>query len=182
MSLSLSSILNKATNKWTLTNSSGSTLVEFTSFLSMDLRNEGQVVNSGVEQGSFASYNKVTSPLELDVQLGFSGTDSELQTVLDTLTKLQEGTDLVNVVTPNAEYEDLSLEAFSYSRKRENGLGVLFVDLSFVEIKEVSTSYTSTTLSTKTNRGKVQTSTVSSTTSSSSATTTEKSVASMLLG
>ena len=86
-------------------------------FLSADIRNESKVVSAPVEEGSFATYNKVATPLEVNVTLGIQGDDSTLQDALDTLTTLQAGTQLVSLVTPNAEYPDLNLEGFNYSRK-----------------------------------------------------------------
>ena len=60
-------------------------------------------------------------------------------------------------MTPNAEYPDLNLEGFNYSRKRENGLGVLFVELSLLEVRQVRAQYTNAKLAPRRERGKVQT-------------------------
>ncbi len=153
----LDSWFNKSGNRWLLADENGLPVVAFTSFLSADIRNESKVVSAPVEEGSFATYNKVATPLEVNVTLGIQGDDSTLQDALDTLTTLQAGTQLVSLVTPNAEYPDLNLEGFNYSRKRENGLGVLFVELSLVEVKQVAAQYTNAELSPRRERGKVQT-------------------------
>ena len=153
----LESWLNKSSNRWLLADENGLPVVAFTSFLSADIRNEGKVVSAPVEEGSFASYNKVATPLEADVTLGIQGDDATLQNALDTLTTLQAGTQLVSLVTPNAEYANLNLESFNYSRKRENGLGALFVELSLVEIRQVQAQYADARLAPRRERGKVQT-------------------------
>ena len=51
----------------------------------------------------------------------------------------------------------MNLEGFNYSRKRENGLGVLFVELSMLEVKQVRAQYTNAELAPRRERGKVQT-------------------------
>lgn len=152
----MSALPQRSTGRWTLTNASGEAVVAFTSFLSLDLRNESRVVSGPVEEGSFATYNKVETPLEVDVSLGIQGDDATLQSALDSLNALQAGTGLVNLVTPNAEYQDLNLESFNYRRRREDGLGVLWVDLSLVGVKQVKAAYTNVRLAQRRQRGKVQ--------------------------
>ncbi len=153
----LDSWLNTSSNRWLLADENGLPVVSFTSFLSADIRNEGQVVSAPVEEGSFATYNKVATPLEARVTLGIQGNDSALQDALDTLTTLQAGTRLISLVTPSAEYPNLNLEGFNYSLKRENGLGALFVELSLAEVKQVRARYANAKLAPRRERGKVRT-------------------------
>ena len=150
------SFFNKNSNRWLLTDEDGNPVISFTSFISAEIRCEGQAVSAPVEEGSFASYNKVNTPSEFAVSLGIQGDDAALQAALDTLTTLQAGTQLVNLVTPNAEYTSLNLEGFNYRRRREDGLGVLFVDLSLIEIKQVEARYTNVKLAPRKQRGRVQ--------------------------
>lgn len=148
--------LNKASNRWAIVSEDGQQVIVFTSFISFELRSDGRVVSAPVEEGSFASYNKLGSPLEINVTLGFAGTDTELQDALDTLATLQAGTQLIGLVTPNAEYQSLNLEGYNYTRKRENGLGALFVELMLTEVRQVRTQYTNSRLAPRQERGKVQ--------------------------
>lgn len=139
----MSQLPQRNQGRWTLIDGDGNAAVEFTSFLSLDLRAASKVVTGPVEEGSFVSYNKVEAPLEIDVSLGIQGTDAELQAALDRLDDLQATTELINLVTPDSEYQFLNLEEHSYRRKREEGLGVLWVDLSFVEVRQVTPQYAS---------------------------------------
>ena len=52
--------------------------------------------------------------------------------------------------------QDLNLESFSYRRRREDGLGVLWVDLSLVGVKQFKAAYTNVRLAQRRYRGKVQ--------------------------
>lgn len=141
---------------WTINNASGERVVEFTSFISMDFRDEYTVVTGPVEEGSFASYNKVASPLEIDCSLGIEGDDNTLNTALDALNLLAASTDIVSLVTPETEYYNLNLKSVSYRRRREDGLGVLWLDLKLIEVRQVEAQYTNVKLAEKKNRGKVQ--------------------------
>lgn len=136
---------------------SGQNIVTFTSFIDSEIKDESKVVSGPVEEGSFASYNKVETPLEIKVTLGIQGTDSELQDAINSLQQYASSTDLVNLITPTAEYENLNLERFDYQLKREIGRGALYVSLSLVEIKQVTTEYTNVKVAPQKDRGKVQT-------------------------
>lgn len=153
----LNGLLGRLSERWALVDTkSGNDLVRFTSFLSCDVRNESTVVSSQVEEGSFASYNKVDSPLEVNVRLGIQGNDGELKDALDTLDSLRKSTKLVNLVMPSAEYRDLNLEMFNYTIKTELGRGVLFVDLSLKEIRQVKAEYSNEKIPEKKTAGKTQ--------------------------
>lgn len=147
--------LNKTAN-WSLNNKSGEPVVKFTSFLSMDLRDNYQVVEGPVEEGGFASYNKVASPLEIDVSLGIEGDDATLDEALEALNQLAASTEILSVVTPESEYQNMNLESVSYRRRREDGLGVLWLDLKLIEVRQVKAQYTSVKVAEQKKSGKVQ--------------------------
>ena len=140
-------------NIWIITDSDSQIILEFASFLSADVHCESNVVSAPVEEGGFATYNKVTQPISVNVSLAFQGAEEDIQDAVFMLGVLREETILVNLVTPDAEYESLTLKSYNYSRKRENGIGVLFVDLSFVEVKQVEMQYTNAKLSPQKKRG-----------------------------
>lgn len=116
-------------------------LVNFSGVMSIEYRREGEVVSVPIEQGSFSSYNKVKAPDSIKAQLAIMGTDDELQREIDMLQALQQGTKLVNFVTPVQEYRNLSLESFNFMQTAQNGLGILYVDIELVEVKTVEPQY-----------------------------------------
>lgn len=115
---------------------------DFDALIQFEVRAEGMVVSAPVEQGSFASYNKVDSPNYIEVQLAKQGTDDVLQASLKTLDELQTTASKVNFVTPVAEYENYTLESYDFSMSQRDGLGVLYIRLHLVEIREVAPQYT----------------------------------------
>lgn len=123
---------------------SSSIAVEFSRVMDLEMTAEGKVVSTPIEQGSFASYNKVASPTGIRATLAVEGTLSDLQSVVDRLFELKDGTELVNFVTPVREYQKYTLEKFSYQQAAEKGVNVLYVEINLSEIKEVEPQYTDT--------------------------------------
>lgn len=122
----------------------GLSAFDFDTLIQFEVRAEGYVVSAPIEQGSFASYNKVDSPNYIEVQLAKQGTDDVLQAALKTLDELQTTASKVNFVTPVAEYANYSLESYDFSMTQREGLGVLYVRLHLIEIREVSAQYSDT--------------------------------------
>ena len=108
----------------------------------MAVRCGGTVVDSPIERGSFFSYNKTTEPLEITATLSFEGSDTLLQSVLSNLKTLKESVTLFSIITPTYEYENMTFQNYDYSFTREQGLGVLYINAVFKEIKEVTVAYT----------------------------------------
>ena len=116
----------------------------------LQIRCGGTVVSSAIEAGSFVSYNKTNEPMEINATLAFSGSDSFLQSVLDSLNMLKTSVTTFSIQTPLYEYENFTLQNYDYSMRREDGRGVLYVNALFLEIREVQVLYTDTETITET--------------------------------
>ena len=130
--------------EWLLADENGNSLVEFQSFISCEVSDEGEVLKMPTENGGFAAYNKVADSLRIRAQLALQGTDADIQQQLTILKALKEGTQTFSLVTPTIEYRNMTLEGMNYSRKREDGLKVCYVELMMVEVREVEAQYTDT--------------------------------------
>ena len=114
------------------------------SMFNMQVRCGGTVVSSPIEAGSFISYNKTNEPMEINAVLAFMGSDSYLQSVLDSLKSLKLSVTTFSIETPEYEYESMTLENYDYARTREDGHGVLYINAVFREIGEVQLAYVDT--------------------------------------
>lgn len=101
----------------------------------------GAVVSSPIEQGSFFSYNKTTEPMQINATLSFTGTDTFLQSVLYNLDTLKNSVTIFSIITPMQEFESMTLESYDFRLNARNGLGVLYVDATFIEIREIVIRY-----------------------------------------
>jgi hypothetical protein len=126
-----------------LTSSEDSSIaVGFSHIMELEMKAEGKVIATPIEQGSFASYNKVAEPTEIRALLAVEGSNADLQSVVERMFELKESTTLVNFVTPIREYQKYTLGNFSYQQAAEKGTNVLYVEFNLFEIKEVEPQYT----------------------------------------
>lgn len=103
---------------------------------------EMKISDFPLENGGFASYNKVEMPSNPSVTLTFAGSESSRKTFLDAIDKACKSTDLYSVVTPEVTYINHAIERYSYQRRSERGCTLLIVEIILKEIRQVSSQYT----------------------------------------
>ena len=130
-----------AITEWALVNDDGEPILDYTSMISVEIKQEGRVSSEPIEEGGFASYNKVEFPLDARVQVGMQGEPDELQDFLDKLVELKKEAETFSLVTAEQEHKNLTLESYDYARKREDGINTIFAELRIVEIREVSPQF-----------------------------------------
>ena len=130
-------IFSATDNSPFFTPSEGGTLSTY----SFDYSRQTTVSTFPVEMGSFVSYDKVWSPANPVVTLAFSGSESDKARLLDALETACLGTALWDVATPNAEYDNHTIERYTYRRMATKGATMLLIDVSLKEIKQVTISY-----------------------------------------
>lgn len=129
---------------WQILDSTGLSILNFTSMIEVDVKDQGSVVTVPIERGSFASYNKTDSPREIRCTLSITGSKLIIDNALNTLRALKQTTDLIALDANNAYYDSLTLESFSYTRSAERG--ILIVELVLIEVIEVNTLTTTENL------------------------------------
>lgn len=108
------------------------------SFNSMEFTKEFRVSNFPVEDGGFASYNKVGLPGEAVVTLCMGGSEADRKSFLDSIDGACGSTNLYDIKTPTATYINYSINRYSYSRRSESGAQLLIVTLEISEVKFVT--------------------------------------------
>jgi hypothetical protein len=140
-----------------------------------DFTSPSQVSDFVVEDGSFASYNKVILPNRSIVTLIVDGTVTQRSSFLAALDIAKNSTDLYSVATPEVTYTDCNITDYKYRRAPDRGANIIIVAISLIAINSVSASFSSSPIGTpadpsataQTNSGKVQTTTPSSSTQQS---------------
>jgi hypothetical protein len=123
---------------------------------------DSKVSDFPVEQGGFASYNKVQMPSTAEVVMSFSGNDSERAAFLASIDAAQKSTNLFSVVTPDARYINHVIERYSYERTQNEGAYHIIVKINLKEVRQVTSSFAlienpkSPNASPQQNGGKVQ--------------------------
>lgn len=112
-------------------------------------KNEWQVSDYPVEQGGFASYNKVNNPFEVQLRLTKGGSLNDRKEFLKQIDAVAGDTRLYRIVTPEKVYPSVNITRVDNRRVEQNGAYFLSqVDIYFREIRFVAAEYTSTAANT----------------------------------
>lgn len=124
-------------SKWLIQDSTGRALLEPDSVIGFDYRGESKISTFPVENGGFASYNKITSPFDVRIAMTCSGHGPmKRDAFLAKLTELKDALTLLTITTPDAVYKSLNLVQFDYRRTSRSGVSLLSVDAGFTEVRE----------------------------------------------
>lgn len=146
-------VLGILPEEWSIIDESGEKAFSFDSFQSADVKQESKVTHSPVEGGSFATYNIVQTPTELSCMIAKHGFVPDLIRFVDALQTYLQSTDLLTVVTPEKEYENMKLTKFNFNRSADNGTDIIYAELSFIEVREVTSQFTNVRVAAKKQRG-----------------------------
>lgn len=94
------------------------------------------VADYPVERGGFESYDKVNNPARVRIQFVSGGSEEKRQALLDSIAAIGDQLALFDVVTPEAIYVGYNIDSYSYRRTSANGLGLMIVDVTMLEIRE----------------------------------------------
>ena len=111
---------------------------------SVEYDKETSVSDFPVEQGGFASYNKVERPATPIVIMLLDGSESDRTYFLNAIDAATKSTDLYSVVTPEVTYINYTISKYNYSRRAAKGATLLMVEIHLVEIRQVSVAYAQT--------------------------------------
>lgn len=108
-------------------------------------RQEYRVSNFPVQQGEFASYNKVRLPFECSVVATKGGTLSQRNAFLRQVDDLAASLKLYTIVTPEKSYLNCNVTRTELARRGSGNAFWFDVELFFVQIIEVTSQYSATT-------------------------------------
>lgn len=128
-----------ANGTWQLLNSFGQPICHYEGFLACNISESSQVLSEPVENGQFATYNKVLQPITVNAQLVIGSDPGVGSRALLDLSYLRRTTQLVTLVMPSGRiYDRLALVEFGHSYSQSEGTRLLVVDLTLQEIRSAS--------------------------------------------
>ncbi|MCG3461849.1 hypothetical protein L7G72_08285 [Xenorhabdus bovienii] len=129
-------------NYWGIFNQYGIPLLLADNVISLQYQNQYRVVSAPIENGSFATYNKVSDPYKVTVQLtkGSGGT-LERGAFLAQLEILAKSTLKFHVVTPEFVYTNAAIVGYDLAREAKDGATLIKVNVHLEEIREVKVKY-----------------------------------------
>ena len=128
-------------NNWQIVDQYGNQVLIPDSVISFEYRNDRNIPNYPVEQGGFASYNKVALPYNIRTILscGGSGAMTRAQFLVAVETLL-DSTDLYSIITPDLIYENANLIHVNFRREARSGATLLKVEMFFEEVRTTAIS------------------------------------------
>jgi hypothetical protein len=110
-----------------------------------DNRNEWKVSDFPVQNGQFATYNKVIIPFEISVRFVKTGTLSTRQQFLKQISDIAGNTNTYNIVTPEVTYLSCNITRYEVTRRDNKDAFALWeVDIYFRQIVQVAAQYSTT--------------------------------------
>ena len=129
-------------NVWGLVNEFGVPVVLADNVLGLSYQAASSIANAPIEQGSFASYNKIATPSQAVVQMS-KGSGGALQrgAFLAQLLALEGSTLKFYVISPEFVHRNMCITNVDYARSAQEGVQLIVVNVSLEEVREVKVNY-----------------------------------------
>lgn len=119
------------------------------SVLSFSYRQRKDISNFPVVPDSFANYNKVDTPFEIQVRVSKGGTLSDRTNLIKQAQALLDSLQLYTIRTPEISFQNCNLEDYDIDRPDPTDSNFLKnVVLNFVQILQANAQYTNTSVNT----------------------------------
>lgn len=115
------------------------------SIVGFEYKDESKVASFPIENGGFASYDKVDVPWDIRVEMTKGGTLASRSQFLKTLKAAKQSLNLYTVVTPEISIPSGNITHFDYRRTEKSGVTLMTFSVWLQEIRTAGTpAFTST--------------------------------------
>lgn len=115
----------------------GAPVVLADTVLTLDYKQDWQILTYPVEQGGFESYNKVQIPFNIRLRFATGGSEADREAYLASIADAAASLDLFDVVSPEAIYTNVNIVHQDYNRRASN-VGIIAVDVWCQEVRVTS--------------------------------------------
>lgn len=131
--------------QWGLYDQGGLPAIIADNVQSLEVALEAQISDFPVENGGFASYNKVIRPFDVRIAMTKGGSVEERQTFAQQVQEAWQSLDLFNVVTPEVVYLDVNVVGVRRLVESDRGVGLMMLDVSLRKVRQTGRlAFTST--------------------------------------
>lgn len=132
---------------WGVFDSDNNPVLTPDSIIDFSNRQEYRISDFPVQQGQFASYNKVRLPFDIAIKMTSGGTVSDRTQFLSEVDQVAASTDLYMIVTPEKTYFGVNATHVEVTRRGKDGAFWLDdVEVHFRQIVQVTAQYSTTTI------------------------------------
>ena len=121
--------------QWGIYTQDGTQAITADSVIGVDLRRDWRIPTHPIEDGGFASYNKVATPFDLRVILSAADSDANRTLLLSQVDAACASLDLFAVITPEFTYPSANLVSYSYRRTSDRGVKLLVIEVGIEEVR-----------------------------------------------
>jgi hypothetical protein len=125
----------------------GISIINADSVVTFEYRQDLSVSDYPVEEGAFETYDKVETPFEARFRFSAGGSEADRFALLQSIADIIDDVTLLDVVTPEQVYPNVTLFHYDYRRTATNGVGLLQVDVWCREVRVTTTTGFSNTQS-----------------------------------
>lgn len=129
-------------NYWGVFSNIGLPILLADNVVSLTHKNTSRISQAPVEKGTFTSYNKVSDPAQITIQMTkATGGATGRGLFLAQLEALQYSTLKFYVITPEYVYKNYNIRDIDQSRSASDGATLLKVNIHLEEVREVTADY-----------------------------------------
>lgn len=131
--------------QWGLYDQRGLPAVLADNVQSLEVSLDAQISDFPVENGGFASYNKVIRPFDVRIALTKGGSVEDRQTFAQQVQDAWQSLELFNVVTPEVVYLDVNVVGVRRLVESDRGVGLMMLDVALRKVRQTGRlAFTST--------------------------------------
>lgn len=136
----VNSLIGSEPVRWGVFGPSGTAIAQYDSVASVSYRNNTNISEYPIEQGSFASYNKVDNPFNITVLLSKGGNETDRNTFTNDLRDALHALTLYTVITEDGTFRNCNLQNIDWQREATNGAHMIRAYCEFTEIRQRGTT------------------------------------------
>ncbi len=124
--------------QWGLYTQDGTISVEVDNIVSLEVILEAAISDYPVENGGFASYNKVIRPFDIRLAMTRGGSVEDRQAFAKAIQDAWQSTELFNVVTPEVVYLDVNVVGVRRLVESDRGVGLMMLDVALRKVRQTA--------------------------------------------
>lgn len=132
----LNSLIGEEPIKWAVFDSGGEKIAPYESVFSVGHQVDSRISDYPLEEGSFASYNKIDMPFDVVVTLNCGGSEETRAEFLNKLEDARRSLDVYVVLTPERTYRDVNFTGLNVQRSTREGANMIIAQLIGREVRE----------------------------------------------
>lgn len=136
----VNSIIGSEPVLWGVFDASGKPIADYDSVVSQNFRNDARVSDYPVENGTFASYNKVSDPFTVPVMLACGGDLTRRAAFQAALRAALQSLTLYTVIAEDGTFENCNLVSLDWGRSQQDGAHIIKAFCEFREIRQRGTT------------------------------------------